>query len=91
MYIHACVTDMAVDSYAYIHIHVQIVTVSIYGPAHVYRSACIITGWGSKRAATARLLPYMGGTLTYTKVMDTYICIYKSHLHTSTHTYIFYA
>ena len=68
---HACVTDMAVDSYAYVHIYVQIFTVSIYGQAHLYRSTCIITGWGSKRAATARLLPYMGG--------DTHI--HKGHGH----------
>ena len=86
---HACVTDMAVDSYAYVHIYVQIFTVSIYGQAHLYRSTCIITGWGSKRAATARLLPYMGGTLTYTKVMDTSICIIL--FYTATPTYIFYA
>ena len=64
---------------------------SIYEQVHLYISICLITGWGSKGAATARLLPYMGGTLTYTKVMYTYICIYKSHLHTSTHTYTFYA
>ena len=64
---------------------------SIYEQVHLYISICLITGWGSKGAATARLLPYMGGTLAYTKVMYTYICIYKSHLHTSTHTYIFYA
>ena len=29
--------------------------------------------------------------LTYTKVMDTYIGIYTSHVHTSTHTYSFFA
>ena len=27
---HACVTDMAADSYAYVHIYVQTFTVSIY-------------------------------------------------------------
>ena len=48
---------------------------SIYEQVHLYISICLITGWGSKGAATARLLPYMGGTLTYTKVMDTSICI----------------
>ena len=48
---------------------------SIYEQVHLYGSICLITGWGSKGAATARLLPYMGGTLTYTKVMDTSICI----------------
>ena len=60
---------------------------SIYEQVHFYISICLFTGWGSKGAATARLLPYMGGTLTYTKVMDTCICLYKSHLHTSTHIY----
>ena len=49
---------------------------SIYEQVHLYISICLITGWGSKGAATARLLPYMGGTLTYTKVMYTYICTY---------------
>ena len=72
-------------------IHIDIYLQYIYEQVHLYISICLITGWGSKGAATARLLPYMGGTLTYTKVMYTYICIYKSHLHTSTHTYIFYA
>ena len=52
---------------------------SIYEQVHLYISICLITGWGSKGAATARLLPYMGGTLTYTKVMDTCICFYKSY------------
>ena len=60
---------------------------SIYEQVHLFISICLITGWGSKGAATARLLPYMGGTLTYTKVMYTYICIYKSHLHLHTHIF----
>ena len=65
--------------------------VSIYEQVHLYISICLITGWGSKGAATARLLPYMGGRLIYTEVFDTYISICKSHVHTSTHTYSFFA
>ena len=52
-------------------------------------SICLITGWGSKGAATARLLPYMGGTLTYTKVMDTYIYAFINRNNVQSHTHIF--
>ena len=62
---------------------------SIYEQVHLYISICLIAGWGSKGAATARLLPYMGGTLTYTKVMDTSICIILCY--TATPTHMFYA
>ena len=44
---------------------------SIYEQVHLYISICLITGWGSKGAATARLPPYMEG--------DAYI--HKGHVH----------
>ena len=69
----------------------------------MYISICLITGWGSKGAATARLLPYSGCTgvvSTTINVIHTHIYIdslniphhvniytYKLHLYRSLHIY----
>ena len=59
---------------------------------HLYRSTCLSTGRASNRAVSARLLSCMAGdSYIYKGHVHIYICRYKSHLHTSTHTYIFYA
>ena len=80
---------MAVDSFAYIHIYIQICIFSTYVQVHSYMSIWLITGWGSKGAATARLLPYMGGGRLHTQRSWTHIYAFINGGNVQSHTHIF--
>ena len=68
---HVRVIYMSIESYIDIYIYSFSVHMNNYTCIYQYVSSRV---GGSKGAATARLLPYIGGTLTYTS-FDMFICI----------------